>query len=251
MQPGQQQGERLQGRGPAAIGPQRQQDIGVAVLGLEELMIEPRGQHMVGQQRDRREAQDQLQRLGPADPGQAPVVVERPQRQQVVDGERAVQQHGCRHVAPCRQEPAPPLLHRFQRPQPKRMVEQVRKHIGEQHQPGHQPRPANPWPQIGGMSHRRGRRGGRHQPRPVFLCAAKPGNGERGGHGPPLPLRTNKSGPVSSRGIPPAGRTCGRFPRPRGSRCRTAPRPSSCRWFPRRCCRPASPSCTSNRRWRR
>ena len=270
VNPGDDQRDGLQCRVSAAIRPKREQDVQVAILGPMESLVDPRREHMIGQQRPGDETQQQLGRLQGTYLAQPPMLVQRPQSQEVVDRQRTIKQRRRGQTAPHRQEPASPSLHGLQRPQTERVIRQVGKHVGKQDKAGDQAQPSQLLAQLrapprGDSSGNDGHASPRHRcdptptpPRAIGEYSGRHGskdigrplagrvwrpviarNSKRGGPRPPLPKCAELFVSVSSPGTPPAGRTCGPCRRPRDSRCRTGPPRSSRRWFRRRSSRPA------------
>src|SRR5229473_1562714 len=60
--------------------------------------------------------------------------VEGPQGEQIVDAERAVEGDGARQAAPDEDEPVLPRRHGLERDEPERVVEEVGREVGEEHE---------------------------------------------------------------------------------------------------------------------
>ena len=134
VSPGDDQDQHLQvavlGR-PDEIDPQ--QISVVADIGVEKIVGDAGADDMAGEQDRDREAEDDLAQLGDAQP-QAPPLPQRPQCQRVMDEKAAVEQRLRRPVRPDPEDVPQHILHRLERDQADRMVEQMHRHIGEHHQ---------------------------------------------------------------------------------------------------------------------
>ena len=112
----------------------------ISGIGAEPVVADAGAHDMAHQQQRDRKAERQLRPFGRKQPQRA-ALPQRAQRQKIMDCETAVEQHLHRRQRPERGEKAQPLRHRRQRHQTDRMVQQVRRDIGQHEQPGGEPQP--------------------------------------------------------------------------------------------------------------
>ena len=117
--------------GPVA-GHQRAQHPGIAGLDAVELVRQPGADDMSGAQRDDQRAQDPLRPFPGRQLQRAPPV-ERPQGEEEMAEQRAVEHGLADRIVPDEDEPVPARLEHAQRDQAERVVQQMRDDIEEQH----------------------------------------------------------------------------------------------------------------------
>jgi hypothetical protein len=113
--------------------PEREHHERVGRLRPGHLVRQSGAHHVPHEEGRHQQSQGKLARFPRRHAERAPPV-EGPQGEQIVDAERAVEGDGARQAAPDEDEPVLPRRHGLERDEPERVVEEVGREVGEEHE---------------------------------------------------------------------------------------------------------------------
>ena len=130
MEPGEDQGERLTDAVLGRKHPESEHDPGIRVVGAEAPPRDARAHDVDDEQRGQQEPQRVLRGL-PERHAKASPVVQEPERQHAVHGDRAVERERAGSAPPQGEEPPPARGHRVERDQAEGVVGEVKGEVEE------------------------------------------------------------------------------------------------------------------------
>ena len=158
VKPGGKQRQDLQQSLEGSEDPDHQQDIVVVVLGAEPGIGQPGSDHMDEDQGRDDEAQEDLGPIAAAEAAEASALEQRPERQEEMGQDRAIEENGAQRVAPDGQEDLAAFGQRGVGDQPHGMIQEMARHIGEEDKAAREPdapqvhRPLHGRPVINAMA---------------------------------------------------------------------------------------------------
>ena len=122
--------------------PMDQQHVSIGIVGPGELVGALSADNVTDQQERNCEPQRQLRGLSPWH-DECSALIKRPGREPEMGHQRGNEEYRAGRTAPHPEEPNPARLHRVERDQAERMVDEMRRHVGQKNEPRDQAQASN------------------------------------------------------------------------------------------------------------